>query len=74
MYLCSGKGQTIPLAPDNMQPDNYLFKLTRFHLGYTQREAARKAGVCLSVYIKAEQGKSISPKSNRAIRDALHLD
>ena len=56
-----------------MQAECYLIKLNRFQVGLTQKELADKAGVSLSVVIKAENGQSISPRSNRAIRDALNM-
>lgn len=63
-----------PLSPIyTMQADYYIIKLERFNQGLTQQELADKAGICLRTLTKAELGQSISPKSNRAIRDALGL-
>lgn len=56
-----------------MVADYYIFKQERFNQGLTQRDLAEKAHLSLSVVIKAERGISISPKTNRAIRDALGL-
>ena len=56
-----------------MVTDYYIIKQERFNQGLTQKELAKKASVCLSVVIKAERGGSISPRTNKAIRDALGL-
>lgn len=56
-----------------MQASYYEIKCARFNEGLTQKELAEKAKVCLSVVIKAERGQSISPRSNKAIREALGL-
>lgn len=56
-----------------MIADYYIIRQERFNQGLTQQELAKKARICLSVVIKAEQGKSISAKSNGAIRRALGL-
>ena len=56
-----------------MVADYYLIKLERFNLGLTQAELAEKASLSLSTVIKAERGGSISPRSNKAIWDALKL-
>ena len=56
-----------------MKADSYLIKLSRFQQGWTQAELAKLAKISLSVVIKAEHGKSISPRSHRAILDALGL-
>lgn len=66
-------GQTIPVELTIMQADYYLIKQERFNQGLTQKDLAQKAKICLSVVLKAERGASISPKSNKAIRDALGL-
>ena len=56
-----------------MVADYYIFKQERFNQGLTQRDLAEKAGLSLAVVVKAERGLSISPKTNKAIRDALGL-
>lgn len=56
-----------------MKADAYLIKLSRFQQGWTQAELAKLAKISLTVVIKAEHGKSISPRSHRAILDALGL-
>ena len=56
-----------------MQADYYVIKLERFQQGLTQVELAERAQISLSTVIKAERGGSISPRSNKAIRDALGL-
>lgn len=56
-----------------MVADYYIFKQERFNQGLTQRDLAKKAGLSLAVVVKAERGISISPKTNKAIRDALGL-
>lgn len=66
-------GQTIPVELTTMQADYYLIKQERFNQGLTQKDLAQKAKICLSVVLKAERGASISPKSNKSIRDALGL-
>lgn len=62
-----------PTLCNIMQSNYYEIKCARFNQGLTQRELAAKAGICLSVVIKAERGQSISPRSNKAIREALGL-
>lgn len=57
-----------------MTPDYYVIKLRRFELGLTQQELAQKASLGLSTILKAEKGGSISPRSNRAIKDALGIE
>ena len=66
-------GQTIPVPGNNMQADYYQIKLARFDQGLTQAELAKKAKLGLTTVIKAERGGSISPRTNKAIRDALGL-
>lgn len=66
-------GQTSPDYSTNMQADYYVIKLERFQQGLTQMELAERAQISLSTVIKAERGGSISPRSNKAIRDALGL-
>lgn len=56
-----------------MVADYYIIKQERFNQGLTQLELANKASLGLSTVIKAERGGSISPRSNKAIRDALGL-
>ena len=56
-----------------MQADYYIIKTERFNQGLNQLDLAKKARISLSTVIKAERGGSISPKSNKAIRDALGL-
>ena len=57
-----------------MVADYYKIKLQRFQMGWTQKDLADFAKISLSTVIKAERGQSISPRSNRAIRDALRLE
>lgn len=59
---------------NKMQADYYIIKVERFNQGLTQADLAKKAKLSLSVIRKAEGGQSISPKTNRAIRDALGLE
>lgn len=56
-----------------MVADYYMIKLERFNQGLSQKDLAEKAGVGLSTIIHAERGRSISPKTNKAIREALGL-
>lgn len=56
-----------------MIADYYIIKQERFNQGMSQPELARKAGISLSTVVHAERGRSISPKSNKAIRDALGI-
>lgn len=56
-----------------MTADYYIIKMERFNQGLTQQDLAKKAKLGLSTVIKAERGGSISPRSNKAIRDALGL-
>lgn len=65
--------QTKPPAHKEMTADYYVIKTARFNAGLTQKELAERAKISLSVVIKAERGASISPRSNKAIRDALGL-
>lgn len=74
VYLCSRKGQTIPLSSTKMIADYYVIRSARFEEGWTQKELAEKAGVCLTVVLKAERGASISAVSNGKIRKALGLE
>lgn len=71
--FAADEGQTIPLMPKIMVADYYIIKQERFNQGLTQLELAKKASLGLSTVIKAERGGSISPRTNRAIRDALGL-
>lgn len=57
-----------------MTADYYVIKLRRFNKGLTQLELAKKAKISLSTVIKAERGGSISPRSNKAIMDALERE
>lgn len=63
----------IPHASVTMTADYYIIKMERFNQGLTQQDLAKKASLGLSTVIKAERGGSISPRSNKAIRDALGL-
>lgn len=56
-----------------MVADYYIIKQERFNQGLTQLQLADKAHLGLSTVIKAERGGSISPRSNKAIRDALGI-
>ena len=56
-----------------MVADYYMIKLERFNQGLSQKDLSEKAGVGLSTIIHAERGRSISPKTNKAIREALGL-
>lgn len=67
------KRANIPLLQHNMKADIYLIKLERFNLGLTQQELAKKAQISLATVQKAERGGSISPRSNKAIKDALGI-
>ena len=64
---------TIPPMVTIMQANYYEIKVERFNQGYTQAELAKKAGIGLRTLIKAECGQSISPRTNKAIKDALGL-
>ena len=65
--------QTKTLTYKNMQANYYEIKVERFNQGFTQAELAKKAGIGLRTLIKAERGQSISPRTNKAIKDALGL-
>ena len=69
--FAADEGQTIPLMPTKMQAKYYTIKQERFNQGLTQADLAKKAGICLRTVIHAERGISISPRSNKAIMDAL---
>lgn len=56
-----------------MTADYYIIKQERFNQGMSQAELARKAGISLKTLVNAERGRSISPRSNFAIRKALGL-
>ena len=56
-----------------MQADYYIIKQERFNQGLSQKELAAKAKLGLSTVIKAERGGNITPRSIKAIRDALGL-
>lgn len=56
-----------------MIADYYIIRQERFNQGMTQLELARKAQISLKTLVNAECGKSISPRSNYAIRKALGL-
>lgn len=62
-----------PLTHKTMQANYYEIKVERFNQGFTQAELAKKAGIGLRTLIKAERGQSISPRTNKAIKDALGL-
>lgn len=62
-----------PLQHDHMTADYYLIKLERFNQGMSQNELAKKAQISLKTLVNAEKGRSISAKTNKAIRDALGL-
>lgn len=74
VYLCSRKGKTSPFCSIHMIADYYVIRSARFEEGWTQKELAEKAGVCLTVVLKAERGASISAVSNGKIRKALGLE
>ena len=65
--------QTKTLTHKTMQANYYEIKVERFNQGFTQAELAKKAGIGLRTLIKAERGQSISPRTNKAIKDALGL-
>lgn len=67
------RGKHPLFAALTMVADYYLIKLERFNQGLSQKDLAEKAGVGLSTIIHAEHGRSISPKTNKAIREALGL-
>ena len=56
-----------------MVADYYMIRLARFNQGISQMELATMAGISHKTVVNAEKGKSISVKSNKAIRDALGL-
>lgn len=56
-----------------MTADYYIIKQERFNQGMTQLDLAKKSSLGLSTIIKAERGGSISPRSNKAIKNALGL-
>ena len=56
-----------------MTAEYYIIKQERFNQGMSQAELARKAGISLKTLVNAERGRSISPRSNYAIRKALGL-
>ena len=56
-----------------MVADYYLIRLSRFNQGISQMDLAKMAGLSHKTVVSAEKGKSISVKSNKAIRDALGL-
>ena len=63
-----------PLCSMNiMTAEYYIIKQERFNQGMSQAELARKAGISLKTLVNAERGRSISPRSNYAIRKALGL-
>lgn len=62
-----------PLTHKNMQADYYTIKVERFNQGLTQLELAKKAKLSLRTIAKAECGQDISPRTNKAIKDALGL-
>lgn len=73
MFTFAPRWANIPHASGTMTADYYIFKMERFNQGLTQLDLAKKAKLGLSTVIKAERGGSISPRSNKAIRDALGL-
>lgn len=56
-----------------MVADYYMIRLARFNQGISQMELATMAGISHKTVVNAEKGKSISVRSNKAIRDALGL-
>lgn len=68
------KGINNPPLQHEMKADMYVIKLERFNQGLTQAELAKKASISLATVQKAERGGSISPRSNKAIKDALQID
>lgn len=73
MFTFAPRWANIPHALTTMTADYYIIKMERFNQGLTQQDLAKKANLGLSTVIKAERGGSISPRSNKAIRDALGL-
>lgn len=71
--FAADEGQTIPLITYIMTADYYIIKQERFNQGLTQAELAKKAKLGLTTVIKAERGGSISPRTNKALRDALGI-
>lgn len=65
---------TSHLCSITMIADYYLFRLKRFEQGLSQVDLAEKAGVSVKTVVSAEKGKSIHPRTNRALRDALGLE
>lgn len=65
--------QTKTLTHKTMQADYYTIKVERFNQGLTQLDLAKKAKLSLRTIAKAERGQDISPRTNKAIKDALGL-
>ena len=65
--------QTRTLTQKKMQADYYTIKVERFNQGLTQLDLAKKAKLSLRTIAKAERGQDISPRTNKAIKDALGL-
>lgn len=74
MFTFAVEWVNIPHTLTKMTADYYIIKTERFNQGLTQQDLAKKANLGLSTVIKAERGGSISPRSNKAIRDALGLN
>ena len=53
-----------------MKTRNELTEI-RTAAGYTQKQLAEKAAIGLSTVIKWEQGGSVRPSSDKAIREAI---
>lgn len=68
------KGINNPPFAAYMIADYYVIKARRFEFGWSQKDLAREAGICLTSVLKAERGKSISAHTNGAIRKALRLN
>lgn len=62
-----------PLTQKKMKADYYTIKVERFNQGLTQLDLAKKAKLSLRTIAKAERGQDISPRTNKAIKEALGL-
>ena len=65
--------QTKTLTSKKMQAKYYTIKQERFNQGLTQQDLATKSKLSLRTIANAEKGISISPRSNKAIMDALGI-
>ena len=70
IFAADGEQTKTPMLK-KMQANYYTIKLERFNQGLTQQDLAEKAKLSLRTIANAEKGISISPRSNKAIMDAL---